>query len=422
MLKDRFDTTDREHSQNRTWVSLLSHERSCSNKYVDLKGELESYEPLAQTEETIFSKSIFLKNSPVVDQEYRESTKTSVHCIERILLIYEEGEATPSKYVLTAGSLTVGRGKENHIVTSDPRASRKHFLLEVKPNLVELIDFSSENGTKVNGVNIRKCLLEDGDNILVGKTVFIFKVGSNSDKFFNNLELNFESNTVLEKWEENVNHIAILSESPIKVAGSPEQFPNQEKNTRTGRSRKLWGEIRQFSWTIAVTIFFVVATSCLVLGGAMIGQVFQEGKMEKLQLFYHELGRASHMAALGDMEHAERVMNEVRHLFVMDATQRTYFKDTEFFIEAIRKLSAEKQSKNYVPIEKTTKVKAVKTANKIVHVKPVKLDEKWRQAIYLYKNGQEKSCCNLVKVIFSQSKKTSPLRTKAQSFLERRCF
>jgi pSer/pThr/pTyr-binding forkhead associated (FHA) protein len=413
VLKDSFDTPDREHSQNKTWVSLLSQERSHSNKYIDFKNELKSNDNIGNTEETILTKPVLLNNSSLVVPEHHELTKTSVRYLERALLIYEEGAASPKKHVLTPGVLTIGRGKENHIVTSDPRASRKHFVLEVKTNLVELIDFSSENGTKINGINIRKRVLENGDSILVGKTTFIFQAGTNTNNFFNDLELNADSNTVSEEEKKDQKDVSALLEKTDL---------SQKKSTFIGRSRMPWEEIKQFSWTMAVIIFFVAATICLVLGGAMIGQISQEGKIEKLQLFYHELGRASHMAALGSIENAERIMNEVQRLFFMDATQKTYFGDTQIFIAAVKKLSIEKKTKNCVFTEKAEEVKVFDSVKKNFSGEPLKLDDQWKQAISLYKNGKEKAACGLVKMIASRAPKTSPLLTKSRSFLERRCF
>ncbi len=419
MLKDSFGSPDRELSQNKTWVSLLSQEKSHSNKYVDLGSYAGNDEALGQIEETIFSKSVFLKDSSVVDIESQESTKTCGY-IERHLLIYEEGEQVPKKYVLNCGILTIGRGKENHIVATDPRASRKHFVLEVRPDLVELIDFSSENGTKVNGVNVRKCILQNGDHVLVGKTVFVFQINNNSQKHTDQLIPNQESK-LLEEGKKELNSLGCL-EASGKIEAVSEHFTKQDRSLCTEKRRLMWGEIKQFACTVAVVIFFIAATICLVLGGAMIGRLFQEEKIEQLQLFYHKLGKASRVAAFGDIKHAEVILNELRHLPMTDVPQKTHFSDTESFIGAIKKLNAGKHSKDFsLHEEPVVKDKKLEVEKKKLVQEPVRLDEKWRQAISLYKSGKEKSACDLVKKIAAQAKKTNPLATKAQSFLERRC-
>ncbi len=70
----------------------------------------------------------------------------------------------------------VGRSEPAHFrllpeTDKDRRVSRVHFLIEVNPPLCRLFDLNSRNGTHVNGERVRRCDLEDGDEIRAGQTV-----------------------------------------------------------------------------------------------------------------------------------------------------------------------------------------------------------------------------------------------------------
>jgi serine/threonine protein kinase len=68
----------------------------------------------------------------------------------------------------------VGRAKEAHFQLSsdDPYFSRRHFLVEVNPPRVRVMDFKSRNGVAVNGQKVTVADLNDGDEIQAGHTVF----------------------------------------------------------------------------------------------------------------------------------------------------------------------------------------------------------------------------------------------------------
>src|SRR5262245_52528683 len=68
----------------------------------------------------------------------------------------------------------VGRGKDAHFQLSydDPYFSRRHFLVEVNPPRVRVLDLRSRNGTQVNGKRVEAAELHDGDEIRAGHTVF----------------------------------------------------------------------------------------------------------------------------------------------------------------------------------------------------------------------------------------------------------
>src|SRR4051794_11599968 len=64
-------------------------------------------------------------------------------------------EGTPERRQLDAGSLTVGRAKNNDWVLADPAArpamSRQHCRFDMAPTGATVIDLGSTNGTRVDG-------------------------------------------------------------------------------------------------------------------------------------------------------------------------------------------------------------------------------------------------------------------------------
>jgi pSer/pThr/pTyr-binding forkhead associated (FHA) protein len=73
-------------------------------------------------------------------------------------------------YALDSQLLTIGRGINNDIVTSDPHASRVHAEIRQvgQKNRYILTDPGSTNGTVVNGQRISEVELHDGDLIEIG--------------------------------------------------------------------------------------------------------------------------------------------------------------------------------------------------------------------------------------------------------------
>ena len=71
--------------------------------------------------------------------------------------------------VLTPGRLTIGRKASNHIRVPSPTVSARHALVITIRNESYLEDLNSTNGTRVNGKIIKKCLLQNGDEITLAK-------------------------------------------------------------------------------------------------------------------------------------------------------------------------------------------------------------------------------------------------------------
>jgi transcriptional regulator with GAF, ATPase, and Fis domain len=83
---------------------------------------------------------------------------------------------------LTDGSLSLGRDTANQIMIGDRAVSRLHCTItHVSPDVYEISDLESHNGTFVNGIQITRTPIRHGDRIRVGSSEFAFLTGEDED-------------------------------------------------------------------------------------------------------------------------------------------------------------------------------------------------------------------------------------------------
>jgi pSer/pThr/pTyr-binding forkhead associated (FHA) protein len=75
------------------------------------------------------------------------------------------------------GPLTVGRSLEADITLEDGAVSRQNSRIEPDGDKWVVVDLKSRNGTRVNGSNIERHELKEGDVIAVGHTKLRFHAG-----------------------------------------------------------------------------------------------------------------------------------------------------------------------------------------------------------------------------------------------------
>ena len=75
------------------------------------------------------------------------------------------------------GEMIIGRGEEASITIPDDRVSRRHTRISAQgPDLVQIKDLGSKNGTWVNGRRIASAELQDGDTIQVGNELSLIHI------------------------------------------------------------------------------------------------------------------------------------------------------------------------------------------------------------------------------------------------------
>jgi transcriptional regulator with GAF, ATPase, and Fis domain len=83
---------------------------------------------------------------------------------------------------LTDGPLSLGRDTANQIMIGDSAVSRKHCIItQVSPDVYQISDLESHNGTFVNGIQISRTPIRHGDRIRVGTSEFVFLTGEDKD-------------------------------------------------------------------------------------------------------------------------------------------------------------------------------------------------------------------------------------------------
>ena len=71
--------------------------------------------------------------------------------------------------------IIVGRGRDTDTVLSDKRASRQHCTISGHGDTIRLKDLGSSSGTFVNGERVDSAVINVGDEIKVGDTVFVVR-------------------------------------------------------------------------------------------------------------------------------------------------------------------------------------------------------------------------------------------------------
>lgn len=100
----------------------------------------------------------------------------------RPILICLAGDQRGVRYKLDHMETVLGRSRDLEYKLDDMQASRRHFKITYKnidnptsPPICILEDMGSRNGTELNGATIQvPCVLQEGDRIGVGRTIFGF--------------------------------------------------------------------------------------------------------------------------------------------------------------------------------------------------------------------------------------------------------
>lgn len=123
--------------------------------------------------------------------------------------------------------ITIGRSKENTIVLSNKKVSRKHARIERVGATYQVTDLESGNGTKINGEKVGFHALAKGDEIKVGDA--LLKV-QGIDEGPDRIELDdaVGEETGLLDAETPVDGVKI-SEDEIKISGEDDEITIVEK-------------------------------------------------------------------------------------------------------------------------------------------------------------------------------------------------
>ena len=97
-------------------------------------------------------------------------------------------------FVLTEEEVFIGREPTNQIAVLDATASRRHCSIYKEGQQFHLRDRESRNSTIVNGVQVTDHVLQHGDEIRVGQSLFVFREAGSEDNVPKTV-LHYDSNT-----------------------------------------------------------------------------------------------------------------------------------------------------------------------------------------------------------------------------------
>ncbi|HKS29432.1 MAG TPA: sigma 54-interacting transcriptional regulator [Pyrinomonadaceae bacterium] len=89
-------------------------------------------------------------------------------------LISISGSLEGTTFALTGEEVSIGRDASNQLCINDHSVSRQHCLIRKEAGLFKIIDLESFNGTFVNGVPVGEQPLAHGDQVALGRALFLF--------------------------------------------------------------------------------------------------------------------------------------------------------------------------------------------------------------------------------------------------------
>ena len=92
-------------------------------------------------------------------------------------LVQVEGPGAPREVVLGEHPLVLGRADGVGLQLESGHVSRRHAVIRRDGDDLECRDLDSRNGTWLNDLRIHSAVLREGDTLLVGDALFVFRPG-----------------------------------------------------------------------------------------------------------------------------------------------------------------------------------------------------------------------------------------------------
>ncbi|OGW18485.1 MAG: hypothetical protein A2X56_09555 [Nitrospirae bacterium GWC2_57_13] len=111
--------------------------------------------------------------------------------LKKVRLVVTKGKDEGREVTLQQAAIAIGALAESDLVLTDPTVSRKHAVVEERPDGYVVRDLESTNGTFLDGVKVREGYLSAGSVIRLGQTEIAFSpleeriedLSSTSDSF-----------------------------------------------------------------------------------------------------------------------------------------------------------------------------------------------------------------------------------------------
>ncbi len=93
-------------------------------------------------------------------------------------LVVREGKNASYEIELRHSVTVIGRAADAGVRLADQAVSRRHAEIRVSGNGAIVSDLQSTNGTLLNGARVTTAALVDGDELRIGETVLVYRIGS----------------------------------------------------------------------------------------------------------------------------------------------------------------------------------------------------------------------------------------------------
>jgi len=113
-------------------------------------------------------KTVFAPSAPV-------GAEGKTMLIRQPVLEIISGENAGTQFRLKLGTTNIGSDESNDIVLNDFSVEFKHAQVVFEPDGFKIYDFNSEKGVFVNGKRVSECILNEGDEIVLGAVRLKFK-------------------------------------------------------------------------------------------------------------------------------------------------------------------------------------------------------------------------------------------------------
>lgn len=101
-----------------------------------------------------------------------------------LIQIYPPALGVDPPFALGERAVILGRGEDCDLVVNEPSISRYHVRLEPAEGKCLVVDLGSTNRTLLNGMEVRRAALRDGDSLRLGDVIFRFLVGDNLEAVY----------------------------------------------------------------------------------------------------------------------------------------------------------------------------------------------------------------------------------------------
>ncbi len=108
------------------------------------------------------------ESETIAQREVQQTTAPRSHAVRTFLLALSTDEG-PKLIAFRMSNILIGRLPDNHLGLNHSSVSRRHAKISVTPTGVTIEDMGSQNGTTINGVDVKEVTnIRPGDIVRVG--------------------------------------------------------------------------------------------------------------------------------------------------------------------------------------------------------------------------------------------------------------